>query len=164
MDGLQSVFDQLHLSAVFQQVQFITITIQKQTCQAATIESVWYEIFFHPEDEHVFCDVAGCISWIYERLEYGNQKFPGFFSLHSLGFMRDEKADGKKRMMQTWGHIRSGLCEVLKKDPKVRPGVFDQQFTEKQFAEILFSLMLMAMIRQDYDPTSVLMLINKTIY
>lgn len=52
--------------------------------------------------------------------------------------MRDEKADGKKRMMQTWGHIRSGLCEVLKKDPKVRPGVFDQQFTEKQFAEILF--------------------------
>ena len=130
----------------------------------ATIESVWYEIFFHPEDEHVFCDVAGCISWIYERLEYGNQKFPGFFSLHSLGFMRDEKADGKKRMMQTWGHIRSGLCEVLKKDPKVRPGVFDQQFTEKQFAEILFSLMLMAMIRQDYDPTSVLMLINKTIY
>lgn len=43
-------------------------------------------------------------------------------------------------MMQTWGHIRSGLCEVLKKDPKVRPGVFDQQFTEKQFAEILFFL------------------------
>ena len=66
--------------------------------------------------------------------------------------------------MQTWGHIRSGLCEILKNDQKVRPGVFDQQFTEKQFAEILFSLILVAMIRQDYDPTSVLMLINKTIY
>ena len=37
-----------------------------------TIESIWREIFFHPEDEQVFKDVAACVSWIYKRLEYGN--------------------------------------------------------------------------------------------
>lgn len=42
--------------------------------------------------------------------------------------------------------------------------VFDQQFTEKQFADILFSLILVSMIRQDYNPSSILMLINKTLY
>ncbi len=42
-----------------------------------TIESIWHEIFFHPEDEQVFNDVASCISWIYERLEYGNDNFLG---------------------------------------------------------------------------------------
>ena len=130
----------------------------------ATIESVWYEIFFQHEDEHVFCDVAGCISWIYERLEYGNSQFPGFFSLHSFGFMRDEKTSGKKKMMQTWGHILNGLCEVLENDPKVRSDVFDKEFTEKKFADILFSLILVSMIRQDYDPSSVLMLVKKTLY
>ena len=37
-----------------------------------TIESIWHEIFFNPEDEQVFKDVAACVSWIYKRLEYGN--------------------------------------------------------------------------------------------
>jgi AcrR family transcriptional regulator len=126
----------------------------------ATIESVWQEIFFHPEDEQVFHDVTTCISWIYERFKYGNKRFPGFFSLHSFGFMKEGKDDGKKRMMRTWEHILNGLCEVLKNDPKIRPGVFDENFTEMQFAEILFSLMLVSVIREDYDPSSVLMLIN----
>ena len=53
-----------------------------------TIESIWREIFFNPEDEQVFKDVAACISWIYKRLQYGNEQFPGFFSLHSFGFMK----------------------------------------------------------------------------
>ena len=129
-----------------------------------TIESIWHEIFFHPEDEQVFHDVTTCISWIYERFQYGNKRFPGFFSLHSFGFMKEGKDDGKKRMMRTWGHILNGLCEVLKNDPKIRPDVFDENFTEMQFAEILFSLMLVSVIREDYDPSSVLMLINKTLY
>ena len=129
-----------------------------------TIESIWHEIFFRPQDEQVFHDVTTCITWIYDRLAYGTKQFPGFFSLHSFGFMKEEKTDGKKRMMQTWGHILNGLCDVLKNDPKIRPGVFDQQFTEKQFADILFSLVLVSMIRQDYDPSSVLMLVNKTLY
>ena len=129
-----------------------------------TIESIWREIFFHPEAESVFKDVTACISWIYKRLEYGNAQFPGFFSLHSFGFMKNEKTDGKKKMLQTWEHILNGLCNILKNDPKIRSDVFDQQFTEKQFADILFSLVLVSMIRQDYDPSSVLMLVNKTLY
>lgn len=129
-----------------------------------TIESVWHEIFFQPQDQYVFNDVEACVSWIYERLQYGNMKFPGFFSLHSFGFIKEEKTDGKKRMIQTWEHILNGLCVVLKNDPKVRADVFDKQFTEKQFADILFSLILVSIIRQDYNPSSVLMLINKTLY
>ena len=67
-------------------------------------------------------------------------------------------------MLQTWEHILNGLCNVLKNDPKIRLDIFDQQFTEKKFADILFSLVLVSMIRQDYDPSSVLMLVNKTLY
>ena len=67
-------------------------------------------------------------------------------------------------MMKTWGHILNGLCEVLENDPKVRADVFDQEFTEKKFADILFSLILVSMIHQDYDPSSVLMLVKKTLY
>ena len=95
-----------------------------------------------------------------------NMAISGFrdFSLYIPLVMKEGKDDGKKRMMRTWEHILNGLCEVLKNDPEIRPGVFDENFTERQFAEILFSLMLVSVIREDYDPSSVLMLINKTLY
>ena len=78
-----------------------------------TIESIWREIFFHSEDEQVFFkDVAACISWIYKRLEYGNEQFPGFFSLHSFVFLMVEQTAGKKKMLQTWGYILNELCNI----------------------------------------------------
>lgn len=131
---------------------------------AATVESVWCEIFNHPEDIEVFQDIQTCISWIYRRMEYGYKKYPGFFTLHSLGFMREEKADGKRRMQQAWQHILDGLCSVLKRDVKIRSNAFSEQFTAETFADILFSLMLSALLRQNYDPDAVLEIARRTLY
>lgn len=136
----------------------------KSELVSATVESVWHEIFYHPEDEETFEDIMSCISWIYKRMEYGQEQFPGFFTLHSLGFMRDEKADGKKRMQQTWKHILNGLCSVLKHDKNIRPDAFDSKFTAEKFADILFSLMLTALLRQDYDPASTLIIAQRMLY
>ena len=72
---------------------------------SATVESVWREIFHRPEDAAVFQDVQACVIWMYERMAYGYEQYPGFFTLHSLGFMRDEKADGKRHMQQAWHHM-----------------------------------------------------------
>ena len=70
----------------------------------------------------------------------------------------------KEKDVRTWGHILNGLCEVLKNDHKIRPGVFDENFTEMQFAEIHVFPHAGISDREDYDPSSVLMLINKTLY
>lgn len=130
----------------------------------ATVESVWCEIFHRPEDETVFQDTQACITWLYERMEYGCQLYPGFFTLHSLGFMGEDKSDGKRRMQQTWQHILEGLCSVLKRDTKVRPDAFTEPLTAEKFADLLFSLMLSALMRQDYDPTAVLEIVRRTLY
>ena len=39
----------------------------------------------------MFQDVQTCITWMYGRMAYGCTQYPGFFNLHSLGFMREEK-------------------------------------------------------------------------
>lgn len=130
----------------------------------ATVESVWCEIFHRPEDEAVFQDTQACITWLYGRMEYGCQQYPGFFTLHSLGFMGEDKSDGKRRMQQTWQHILEGLCSVLKRDTKVRPDAFTEPLTAEKFADLLFSLMLSALMRQDYDPTAVLEIVRRTLY
>ena len=136
----------------------------KATLVSAAVESVWCEIFHRPEDGAVFQDTQACITWLYGRMEYGGKQYPGFFTLHSLGFMGQDKSDGKRQMQQTWRHILEGLCAVLKRDPKVRPDAFDEEFTAEKFADILFSLFLSGLLRGDYNPASVLELIRRTVY
>lgn len=136
----------------------------KAALVGATVESVWCEIFHRPKDGTVFQDTQACIIWMYGRLEYGSKQYPGFFTLHSLGFMQEDKSDGKRRMQQTWQHILEALCSVLKQDHKIRPDAFTGQFTAEKFAGVLFSLMLSALLRQDYDPSAVLEIIRRTLY
>ena len=65
----------------------------KSDLVGATVESVWCEIFHRPDNDAVFRDVQVCVTWIYERMAYGGEQYPGFFTLHSLGFMGKEKPD-----------------------------------------------------------------------
>ena len=102
--------------------------------------------------------------WVYERMACGCREYPGFFTLHSLGFMREDKSDGKRRMQQTWQHIVAGLRFVLERDARVRTDAFTEQFTAAAFANVLFSLMLSALLRQDYDPSAVLEIVRRTLY
>lgn len=136
----------------------------KSALVGAAVESVWCEIFRRPEDGAVFQDTQACVAWLYGRMEYGCKQYPGFFTLHSLGFMGEDKADGKRRMQQTWQHILEGLCAVLRRDEGIRPDAFTEQFTPEKFADILFSLMLSALLRQDYDPAAVLEIVRRTLY
>ena len=136
----------------------------KTALVSATVESVWYEIFHRPVNGAVFQDIQACIVWMYERMEYGCKQYPGFFTLHSLGFMGEDKSDGKRRMQQTWQHILDGLCSVLKSDVRIRSDAFTEQFTEEKFADVLFSLMLSALLRQDYDPSPVLEIVERILY
>lgn len=136
----------------------------KTALMGATVESVWCEIFHRPEDGAVFQDTLACITWLYGQMEYGRTQYPGFFSLHSLGFMGESRSDGKQRMQQTWQHILDGMCSVLRRDPKIRPDAFTSTFTVEKFADLLFSLMLSALVRQDYDSSAVLELIRRTLY
>lgn len=130
----------------------------------ATVESVWCEIFHRPEDNAVFQDVEACVAWMYQRMAYGCERYPGFFTLHSLGFLREDKSAGKQRMQQTWQHTLAGLRSVLKQDVRIRPDAFTEQFTAEKFADVLFSQMLSALLRQDYDPSAVLEIVRRTLY
>ena len=78
--------------------------------------------------------------------------------------MQEEKSDGKRLMQHTWQHILDKLSAVLKHDPKIRADAFDENFSAEEFAEILFSLILAALLRQDFDPSAVLKLVRKTLY
>ena len=117
----------------------------------ATVESVWSEIFHRPNDMSVFQSVESCITWMYGRVAYGSEQYPGFFTLHSLGFML------------AFSSVWLG-CFVMTQDQKIRSDAFTEDFTEEKLASVLFSLMLSALLRQDYDPSTVLEMVRRLIY
>lgn len=136
----------------------------KSALVSAAVESIWHEIFHCPTDRAIFQDTQARIVWMYKRIEYGCKQYPGFFTLHSLSFMQEDRADGRRRMQQTWQHILDGLCSVLKQDARIRTDAFTEQLTVEGFADVLFSLMLSALLRQDYDPSAVLEIVRRTLY
>ena len=131
---------------------------------SATVESIWSDIFHHPEDEAVFQDTLSCVRWMYKQLEYGCQRYPGFFTHHALGFVQQDTTDGKQQMQRAWQHILDALCTVLRNDARIRAEAFTEEFTVEKFAEMLFSLMLSALVRQDFDPSTVLEIVRRTVY
>lgn len=136
----------------------------KSELAGAAVESIWCEIFHQPDEENVFRDTLACIAWVYDRMAYGGREYPDFFTLHSLGFMQEEKPDGRRMMQQTWQHILNGLCLVLRQDQRIRPDAFSEAFTPEVFADVLFSLILSALLRKDYDPSAVLEIVRRTLY
>lgn len=131
---------------------------------SATVESIWNDIFHHPEDEAVFQDTLSCVRWMYKQLEYGCQRYPGFFTHHALGFVQQDTANGKQQMQRAWQHILDALCTVLRNDTRIRADAFTEEFTVEKFAEMLFSLMLSALVRQDFDPSTVLEIVQRAVY
>lgn len=131
---------------------------------AATVERVWHDIFHFSENTADFKDFVHCVEWIFKSLKQGEEKYPGFFAFHSMIFMEEDKANGQKLMAESWQHMRDCLYQILIHDSNVRMEVFDHTFTPEKFVEILFSLILAAMVRHDYDCSGIIGMIRRTIY
>lgn len=127
------------------------------------VESIWREIF-HLSEGTNFSDTLACVAWMYERMAEGDRRYPGFFTLHSLGFDGSERSDGKMRMIGAWAHILAGLTAVIERDPRVRADAWTEDFTPEIVANLLFSLMLSAVVRGDFDAKPVLELVRRTLY
>lgn len=134
----------------------------KTELTAATVESIWQEIFPFPP-EGAFAGTLACIEWIYQRIGYGCRRYPGIYALHSFAF-GPEKAEGRQRMQRAWTQMEERLGAVLRQDPRVRPHAFDGAFTAEAFAAALFALILAALLREDDDPTAVLEIVRRTVY
>ncbi len=136
----------------------------KSELVTATVESIWHDIFHFSERQSEFDSFTDCVQWIFDSIKTGSETYPGFFSSHSMHFLGSDKTDEKQLMAQSWAHIQAELFRVLEKDKKIRSGVFDEILTPQKFVDIVFSLIISALIRQNYDDSSVLELIRRIIY
>lgn len=61
----------------------------------ATIESIWQDIFHDSKQDSEFLDFTECIQWIFDCLKAGSEKYPGFFTSHSISLLGKKKQTAK---------------------------------------------------------------------
>ena len=112
---------------------------------AATVESIWADIFHTPAEDRVLCSLELYISWLFQRFQYGDKMYPGFFGLHALSFSEKEKKTGRQRMED------------------IRESVFSETFTPKDFAHLIFMYMISSLVLRDYDCSKLLESIRRIV-
>lgn len=136
----------------------------KSDLMTATVESVWYDIFHIPEEKDTDADFEECIRWFFRRMEEGAEKYPGFFTFHSMSFLGEDKTKARQTKERSWQHIKTGLYTVLEQDERVREDAFNDQFTREKFVEVVFSMMLAYVLQQNYDSSVVIEIVKRSIY
>ncbi len=136
----------------------------KADLAAAAVESVWCDIFHFSENKKDFDSFLSCVEWVFDSMKKGDEKYPGFFTLHSMNFMGKEKLSGQQLMAQSWEHMQKGLYMVLMSDKNVRSGAFDESFTPEKFIGIIFSLIISSLLQRSYDCSGITGMIRRVIY
>ena len=75
--------------------------------------------------------------------------------MNIVQFMERQSGQARFNFLVTWNHILDGLCSVLKRDARVRADAFTEQLTVERFADVLFSLMLSALLRPAPSTTAI---------
>lgn len=136
----------------------------KSELTLAVVESIWSDIFHEEDVCQPSSGIVSLIEGIYSRLEKGSEKYPGFFTLHSLSFIGEEKDDAAHMMKRIQSHIKESIKAALEGDEKIREGAFTDSLTTDEFASVLFAVMLSDMTRAHYNPGSVIEIIRRTLY
>ena len=130
----------------------------------ATVEDVWKDIFHMSGKALPFDSFLKCLSWLFDSIQSGCVKYPGFFNFHSLSYAAEDKEKGKQMMERYYGHIQISLQQVLDQDQQVRSDAFDETFTKEMFIELIFTMFTSLLLQNKNDCNALLELVKRCIY
>lgn len=129
----------------------------------ATIASIWTEIINDCKQIQVTKDFSQSVNDLFQNILKGSQKYPLFFSDHSLNLENIDKDKGKQAMDIYFKHIKDTLLKSLEADKKVNNNTFTPHFSKEQFIDFVFSTMITLLMKKE-NCTILLEIINRTIY
>ena len=131
---------------------------------SAAIGSVWEEIFRPFYEREAFGSFTECVSVLFGTIRDGNERYPGFFTVHALNFASSDRKKGKEAMTRYLSVLEGRLANALRQDENIREGVFGEIFSEEVFAGYVFELMLSIFLRKGQSCEALLEMIRQTIY
>lgn len=130
----------------------------------ATVEDVWKDIFHMSSEDFNFSSFTDCLSWLFERIQAGCVKYPGFFTFHSLSYASEDKGKAKLMMDQYLDHIKTSLLVVLNKDTKVQPHAFNDALSQEQLIDLIFTIFTSMLMKGQSDCSTLIEMVARCIY
>lgn len=130
----------------------------------ATIESIWKDIFYMNGEIFNSQNFINCISELFKMIKTGSNKYPEFFTLHSMVFAMEDKVKGRQIMEKSLKHLKNKLLEVLNNDNYIRTNAFNEILTPIIFIDYVFTLFISILLQKQDNCNSLLEVIKHCIY
>lgn len=130
---------------------------------AATIGSIWTEIFHASPLSFELTSFSECLAALFASVERGQERYPNFFSAHALVMTFEEKELGSEKMSNFWRHIKEALLQTLLADKKVRANLFDAPLTPALLVDYVFDLFLYG-IKNPGNSAAIVKLVEQLVY
>ena len=124
----------------------------------AAVESVWQDIFHAGQDCRTGFSFPDYIAHLFRCVRQGAEKYPGFFTAHSIGMAKVKSGDAGSVMERYLKHMKGGMLAVLRADPAVDPAAFSPSFTEEDLVDFVLDHLLM-LLMQGKDSCEVLLVL-----
>lgn len=131
---------------------------------SATIETIWKDIIYMTGMSFDFDSFTKCLSRIFESVKEGGNKYPEFFTVHSLVFSAEDKAKGRQVMEQYFDNLKKDLLMVLEKDVDVRPDAFNDILTPTIFIDYVFVIFISLLLDCKSDCKALLEMVKSCLY
>ncbi len=129
-----------------------------------TIASVWDDIFSWKENHESALSFTEYIEECFSHIQRGTQKYPNFFTIHSISFSTKGQSKGKQTMERYLVQIKEKMLCSLKSDACVRANTFTSRFSELAFVDFVLSNMINLLIQKENDCMLLLEIIRRIIY
>lgn len=136
----------------------------KNALLLAVITSVWDDMFAMNNclnTDGSFIDYLECC---FAHLEKGMQKYPNFFTIHSLSFSSANKKQAHDFMQRYLQQIKAELSKALAHDPKVCKDRFSDDFSASHLIDFILTNMLCLLVQGQADCHTLLEVVRRSIY
>lgn len=136
----------------------------KDDLMIAVIDAIWKEIIQGISDCTLSSGFLENIEKLFYSVKSGGEKYPFFFSIHSMSVAKSGKDKGRETMNQYFACVKSDLLRSLQKDQRVKQEFFSEKCTETDFIEFVFSNLISLLIRKQDSCDVLLEIVKGVVY
>ena len=130
----------------------------------AAIESVWEDIF---RFQDIQCQEISFLAYIektFYHVQKGIQKYPNFFTIHSISFSAKNRGEAYDTMRQYLEKLKERMLVFIWMDHSIHKDVFSTNFSEEDFVDFVLANLICLLVQKKKSCQLLLEVKKRTLY
>ena len=130
----------------------------------AAIESVWEDIF---RFQDIQCQEISFLTYMektFYHVQKGIQKYPNFFTIHSISFSAKNRGEAYDTMRQYLEKLKERMLVFIRMDHLIHKDVFSTNFSEEDFVDFVLVNLICLLVQKKKSCQLLLEVMKRTLY